>query len=198
MRKLFFIPMLALVFACADTVTEPQMTLEISAAKVARADVGGPWAASITGSGHYVTGPLAYNPGVWRTFTINAKKAMDGSVEGKFKVLLHVEDGPPITYKGPISCFTIVGNTAWVGAHLPGNDPSDIAFHVVDNGEGQDSPPDQAGLFVEAAFWNLSPGLAQMWCDETPEYLTEMPFPYNVVPVQALLRDIEAGNIQIR
>ncbi len=200
-HKTLLLPMVFLGFlACSEGVTEPPLTSEDRTPQTVTAadpDKGGGFVEKITGSGHFVTGPLAYNPGVWRTFTMKAKKGADGSVEGSFQILLHVEDGPPIQYEGPISCFTLQGNVAWIGAHLPGNTPSDIAFQVVDNGEGSGSPPDQAGLFVESQLFGLPSGLAQRFCDDTPVIMDEMPPPYNTVPIWALLSDVVGGNIQI-
>jgi hypothetical protein len=81
---------------------------------------------------------------------------------------------------------------------LDGNNPPDIAFQVVDNGEGAKAPPDKVGLFVEGQLFGLSAGFAQRFCDDTPEFLSEMPPPYNTVPIWALLSDVVAGNIQTK
>lgn len=200
MKRLpLLIPLLFFVsFACSDAVTEPEMTPDGSTSVELMAGGGGKWVESITGSGHFVTKFPAYVVGVWRNFTLTAKKAMDGSVTGKYQIVVHVEDGPPTVYRGPISCFTIVGNTAWVGAHIPGNTPTDIAFQVVDNGEGSGTPPDKAGLFVEAEVFQLPAGFAQWFCDATPVFIEALPAPWNQVPIFALLSDVVAGNIQIK
>jgi hypothetical protein len=196
MRKLVLFLSLLLVLACADTVTEPQMALEISAAKVAQTDVGGPWVESITGSGHIVAPPFVYTwPDAWRTFTINAKKSADGSVDGRFQVIFHPKGHRADVVRFSVICFTIEGNTGWVGAHKEGNDPPDIAFQVVDYGEGSGDPPDEVGLYAEAAYWGFPAGFAQAFCDETPE-LIDLPG-LGVVPLSIFRVPIVAGNIQI-
>jgi len=129
------VPLLAIACSESPTALVDDATLLASLS-------GGQWTESITGSGHFITGPLAYNPGVWRTFTMTASKALDGSVDGKFKVVLHLEDGADVV-RGRVICFTVKGNTAWVGAHKEGNDPPDVAFQVVDNGEGSGEAPDE-------------------------------------------------------
>lgn len=93
--------------------------------------------------------------------------------------------------------FTIIDDTAWIGAHLDGNDPPDIAFQVVDNGEGSKADPDEVGLFVEGQLFGLPPGFANWWCDATP---IEMDFGpgYGVAPVSVLRSPIVAGNVQIK
>jgi hypothetical protein len=195
MRRLILLPLLSLTLACADTVTQPETALDISEAKVMKDGIRQPWFESITGSGHFVTGPLAYNPGVWRTFTINAKKASDGSVDGKFKIVLHIEDGANVV-KGEVICFTVIGNTAWVGAHKEGNDPPDIAFQVVDKGEGFGDSPDEVGLYAEASYWGFPAGFAQTFCDLAPEMM-DIPG-MGLVPIAAFRSPIESGNIQIK
>jgi hypothetical protein len=169
--------------------------LEIAEAKKAPASIQGPWAEAITGSGHFVTGPLAYMPDVWRTFTINAKKGRDGTVDGKFKVILHPKGGADVV-TGTVVCFTIKGNTAWVGAHKDGNDPPDIAFQVVDNGEGSGDAPDEVGLYAEATYFGFPPGFAETFCDLAPEMMDVPGF--GMVPLSLFRSPIEAGNIQIR
>ena len=185
------------ILACTDVVTEPEPAPDIAKSTKVMAGGGRTYTESITGSGHFITGPLAYTPGVWRTFTMTAKKAQDGSVNGKFQVNLHLEDGPADVVRGTLSCFTILGNTAWVGGHKPGNDPTDVAFQVVDNGEGSGDPPDQVGLYLEAQFFGFPAGFAQDFCDDTPEFLDFGP-PYGVAPIAVLLSPVEGGNIQIK
>lgn len=195
MRRLLLLFPLILMAACADTPTDPAVPLEISQAKVPNVQAEKGWIESITGSGHFVTGPLAYTPDVWRTFTINTKKGADGSVDGAFKIILHPTEGADVV-KGAVICFTIQGNTAWVGAHKEGNDPPDIAFQVVDNGEGSGDSPDEVGLYAEAAYWGFPSGFAQAFCDATPEVM-DVPG-LGPVPLSMFRSPIEAGNIQIK
>jgi hypothetical protein len=96
-----------------------------------------------------------------------------------------------------VICFTVKGNTAWVGAHKEGNDPPDVAFQVVDNGEGSGDPPDEVGLYAEATTFGFPAGFAQVFCDEAPEVMNVPGFP-NPVPIAIFRSPIEAGNIQIK
>jgi hypothetical protein len=98
--------------------------------------------------------------------------------------------------KGTVTCFTVIGDTAWVGGHRPGNDPPDVAFQVVDRGEGSGDPPDEVGTYFSADFWEFAPGFAQYFCEERPEMLYFGPVWQNQ-PVSLFLHPIEAGNIQI-
>jgi len=150
---------------------------------------------SITGSGHFITSPLAYSPGVWRTFTINATNAANGSVDGKFKVVLHLEEGADVV-RGHVICFTVKGNTAWVGAYKEGNDPPDVAFQVVDNGEGSGDPADEVGLYAEATYFGFPAGFVQDFCDEASDVMNVPGF--GNVPLAMFRSPVEAGNIQIK
>ena len=193
MRKLLLPSLLFLALGCADRVTNPPMTPDALETKGKADRIQGPWTESITGSGHFVTGPYAYTPGVWRTFTIKAQKDSNGSVDGRFQIVLHLKDGVDIV-RGEVVCFTVVGNTAWVGAHKDGNDPPDIAFQLVDNGEGSGDPPDEVGLYAEAAYWGFPAGFAHTFCNETSEVMFVPGL--GTVPLAMFRSPIEAGNIQ--
>lgn len=199
MKRLARLPILAFLLAvplaCADSVTDPPLAPDTPETTALMDRVGGPWTEAITGSGHFVTGPLAYTPDVWRTFTINAKKSSDGSVDGSFQIILHLRDGVEVV-RGDVVCFTIKGNTAWVGAHKDGNDPPDIAFQVVDNGEGSDDTADEVGLYAEATYWGFPAGFADTFCDDAPDYM-DLPG-FGVVPISMFRSPIAAGNIQIK
>jgi hypothetical protein len=132
---------------------------------------------SVTGSGHLTRPETVGNPGLWRTFSFNARKYDDGSVEGSYQVSDH-----EWTYaKGPITCFMIVDNQAWLygvieKSGLPGYVGTQRVFRVIDNGEGANAAPDQISLLHLA----LNP------CPEEP-------------PLgRPAVYDIESGNIQIR
>ncbi len=89
---------------------------------------------------------------------------------------------------GFIDCLTVVGNEAWFAGHVTqSNEDFRVGgirgFRVVDNGEGEDDPPDQ---IAHSTLLPLSDPLvetAQDWCDKTPE--------------NRRLLDIEQGNIQV-
>lgn len=195
MRKLILLSVLALPLSCGDTVTDPPLVADAPEARVAMDAVQESWKEAITGSGHFVTGPFAYTPDVWRTFTIHATKASDGSVEGSFQIILHPK-GPVDVVRGEVVCFTVKGNTAWVGAYKEGNDPPDIAFQVVDNGEGSGAPPDEVGLYAEATVQGFPAGFAHTFCDEAPDHMNVPRI--GVVPIAIFRSPIVAGNIQIK
>jgi len=96
---------------------------------------------------------------------------------------------------GSITCFTVKGDTAWVGGHRSDYEPTDMAWQVVDKGEGQ-SDPDEVGLFIEAALFGYEPGFAQDFCDNTPRVL-DFGLPFGELPLSILLTPIRGGNIQI-
>jgi hypothetical protein len=150
----------------------------------------------ISGSGHYVTPAVGLQPDKWRVFTMNARKMADGTVEGSFHRVVHSKGSAPEKASGTITCFTIVGNTAWIGGHQDGADPPDIAWQVVDNGEGKGAPPDQVGLQFSAVDFPFPAGFAQDFCEEAPEGMDFGP-PYGYLPLAVILTPVEAGNIQI-
>lgn len=151
----------------------------------------------ITGSGHYTTPDVGLQPGNRRVFTLHAKKMADGTVEGSFHRVVHSQGAAPEKASGTITCFTIIGNVAWIGGHLDGADPPDVAWQVVDNGAGQGAPPDKVGLQFDAVSFPFPAGFAQDFCADTPE---EMDFGegYGTLPLSVILVPVEDGNIQIR
>ena len=118
-----------------------------------------------------------------QTFGFNAKMNADGSADGWY-TYRELDDGVPFTADGPVTCMTVIGNDAWIGATiLHSNDPSVVGlgswWHVTDNGEGANAPPDITTF--------LGIGTAeqtQAFCDQHPAY--KHPFP------------IDSGNIQVR
>jgi len=152
----------------------------------------------ITGSGHYVTPAIGLQPDKWRVFTMNARKMADGTVEGSFYRVVHSKGAAPERASGTITCFTIVGNIAWIGGHTDGADGADIAWQVADNGEGKGAPADEVGLQFDAASFPILPvGFARDFCEDTPEGL-DFGDPYGYVPLFAIRVPVEDGNIQIR
>lgn len=152
----------------------------------------------ISGSGHYVTPAIGLQPDKWRVFTMHAQKTADGNVTGSFNRIVHSQGMEPERASGTITCFTVDGTTAWIGGYLDGPDHFEVAWQVVDNGEGKWADPDQVGLqFHTESFPILGEGFIQDFCEQTPEGLDFGP-PYNYVPLFALLSDVEGGNIQIK
>ena len=198
-KTLFLSLVLSGILACTESATEPLPATDdaILPTKTAAAPAGDEgFLEKITGSGHFVTVFPAYTPGVWRTFTISARKAGDGPVDGKAKIVLHPKGGPADVVRLTVTCFTVEGNTAWIGAHKPGNVPTDVAFQVVDNGEGSGDSPDQVGLYIEAQVFGYPAGFAQDFCDDTPEFMDFGP-DFGVLPVSVLLSPVVGGNVQI-
>ena len=182
-----------MLVACSDTVTQPPAADDLLATAADSHAKG--VVEMVTGSGHYETQPPALNPGIWRTFTMNAKKKGDGSVTGYAQHVYHPDEGEEEVFRGTISCFTIIGNRVWIGGHVEGNEPSDFVFQVVDNGVG-DGDPDRVGLWIQAATFGYEAGFAEQFCDETPE---ELDFgPVGVLPVEVVLFPIVEGNIQVK
>jgi len=202
MRRLSLLLPLAFagVLACADTPAEPDASPDAATLATFAANgvaSSGKVVEMVTGSGHFVTQPPALDPGNWRTFSMTATKKADGSVKGSFQRVVHPDGGPPTeVVHGTITCFTIIGNTAWIGGHREDLDPSDLAFQVVDNGEGSGDPPDMVGLSIEAATWGYPAGFAEEFCETTPTELDFGPV-FGILPISVVLTPVEGGNIQI-
>ena len=118
-----------------------------------------------------------------QTFSFNAKVEQDGSADGWFNYR-EIDDGAPFTANGPVSCLTAIGKDAWIGGVIrDSNDPSydglGAWWHVTDNGEGANAPPD-----ITTFMGVGSPADTQAFCDTHPAY--RHPFA------------IDRGNIQVR
>jgi hypothetical protein len=121
---------------------------------------------------------------VLKSFTFEAKQETDGSVGGHYSYS-DVEDGVPFDASGPVTCFVVHGNHAWLGGTITAsNGPSyvgqDSWFQVIDNGEGANAQPDITTLLGTSDV----PGTAQAYCDSAPN--PRFPWP------------VEQGNIQVR
>ena len=201
MCVVLFAAMFFVAAACTDNLTQPTTSTDTSPIPtVISADPMGAVGVveRITGSGHYVTPGIGANPDTWRVFTMQALKMADGTVRGSFTRLTHNKGEAPEKATGTITCFTVIGNVAWIGGHLDGADPSDIAWQVVDKGEGRLASDDEVGLqFGPFLFPDIfEAGFAQDFCDETPAAMDFGP-PYGVLPLSAIRVPVEAGNIQI-
>jgi hypothetical protein len=133
----------------------------------------------VTGSGHFTT-----PAGDFRTFSFTARLYTDGSIDGRWVRVRRV-NGENVHSQGVVTCFTIVDNKVWLGGYATHglySEPPDneVGWRVVDNGQGNNSPPDQISL----QFVGAEPGFAVDYCSTTPEG-------------PAPLYDIEAGNIQL-
>ena len=89
----------------------------------------------------------------------------------------------PMNADGTQVCLTVIGNDAWIGATIDNsNDPSIVGlggwWHVTDNGQGANSPPD-----ITTFLGVGTPAQTQAFCNDHPAY--RHPFP------------IDGGNIQV-
>ena len=160
---------------------EPVLEADVISPDFAAAGGGGQVVESVTGSGH-LRRPPPVPEGQFRTFSLTARKHADGTVAGEIQGNNH---GNFPMFHITISCFTIIGNQAWIGGTFVKSDNPSIVgrearLRVVDNGEGNAASPDQISLISAPA---AGSGGAQRQCDRTPDF--------------PRLREIEKGNIQI-
>jgi hypothetical protein len=149
-----------------------------------------PLVESVTGSGSRAAVEQA---GDWRTFSFTAYRYADGTVKGQWERIRR-QDGNAADSKshGVVTCFTIVGDEAWLGGYATtglGSDPPDngVAWRVRDNGQGKNAGPDQISLQ-----WTYArPNYPAWYCANTPDDPGQ--------PDHFLaLNEIEAGDIKIR
>ena len=165
---------LLVVVACADTPTTPTPAMDLSPAFAI-----GPVGSSVAGQGSFDFG------GSNRTFAFTARMLADGSVDGQWQRVTHTGGPAQSRSHGKITCFTIVGNQAWIGGFKTSGttfvDPpnNEVRWRVADNGEGTSDPADQ----ISAQFVAGGPGSAANYCASTPGHA---------------LNDLTAGNIQVR
>ena len=89
-----------MLVACSDTVTQPDPAADGSILTTAADAHAKGIIERVTGSGHFETQPPALNPGIWRTFTMNAKKKGDGSVTGYAQYVYHPDEGEDEVFRG--------------------------------------------------------------------------------------------------
>jgi hypothetical protein len=100
-------------------------------------------------------------------FGFTAQRKPDGSADGWFR---DVEDGTPFSAGGPVTCLTVIGRDAWVGGVVQSsNDPTVEGlggwWHVTDNGEGPNDPPDVTTFLGVGSL-----ATTQAFCDNHPPY----------------------------
>jgi hypothetical protein len=140
--------------------------------------------ASATGGSHLVAHDVfGLQTLELQNFGFNAKAGSDGSADGWF-TYRDVEDGAPFTANGPVTCLTVIGHDAWVGATIHGsNDPTLVGlgawWHVTDGGEGTNAPADVTTFL---GVGSLDATVA--FCSTHPAYR----FPFA----------IDGGNIQVQ
>ena len=118
-----------------------------------------------------------------QVFGFNARLKADGSADGWF-TYRELDDGSPYTADGPVTCLTVIGNDAWIGATIEhSNDPASVGmgswWHVTDNGEGSSDPRDVT-TFLGVGTQERT----RAFCSSHPPYAH--PFP------------IDRGNIQVQ
>src|SRR5947209_18074148 len=104
-----------------------------------------------------------------QTFGFNAKLKTDGTADGWY-TYREVDDGTPFVARGPVTCLTVIGNDAWIGGIIEdSNDPTVVGsgswWHVTDNGEGANAPPDITTFLGIGA-----PQDARTFCATHPPY----------------------------
>ncbi len=177
--NIFFILLVAIVFlamGCSnEQAVNPTDNSLATPNSGSLAKSRGPVVEMVTGSGHLTrsTDPV----GLWRTFSFTARRYADGSVEGSYEDHDH-----GWTYaKGPITCFRIEGNQAWLYCVVEKSSEASVVgtqrvFRVIDNGEGANAAPDQLSLL----------------------HLVPLGYFCSQIEGWPLVYDIEAGNIQIK
>jgi hypothetical protein len=123
--------------------------------------------AAASGTQQQVTGHanilLPFFQNAEEKYSNSAIRHADGTVTGEFELKSAQEGG--LRIHGDVVCFTIVGNVARLGGHIdqstvPGLEDAFVAWTVVDNGEGQNDPPDLTSDFIGP----VSAGFAAFHC----------------------------------
>ena len=135
---------------------------------------------SVTGSGNFTDAD-----GNFRTFSFTARRHADGTVDGQWQRVNHVNESETKAH-GEVTCFTIEDSRARLGGFATSglfSEPPDneVAWRVADNGQVANSLPDQISL----QFVGVAPGIVDLYCDGV----------FGDIPD---LNDVEAGNIQVR
>jgi hypothetical protein len=183
--KFRFIALAASVLAIAACSDSPQLSSAPDEARMdANASSNGA-VQSISGNGDIDTPEIpGVQPGGLRRMELQARRSADGTVSGKLTLRQEWENGQ--TLEADITCFTIAGTRAYVGAVLkavngePYNSHLALRIIVDDNGEGTQDAPDRASQ-AAAAVETFQP---QAFCTNASL----------VLPMHDLVR----GNLQIR
>jgi hypothetical protein len=105
-------------------------------------------------------------------------------VTGRYQANYHGS----VSYQGQITCFTIVGNEAWLGLIIEkSSNPSLVGslriVYLQDNGNGSKSEPDRSTALPRLS--SLGYGTLDEYCEATPTIQASSVY------------DVEAGNIRI-
>ena len=165
----------ALAACGSDTPTAPAATLAVAGAPEIH----------VTGSVHFTNPDFFGNPVEVRTLSFNARKNAAGEVSGRFEYH-QVFLGNTFKFTGRMTCLTVRGNRAWLGALvLDATNPARIGqfgwWQVTDNGEGANDDADLGGLVGLG-----SEERNELYCANQPDDISAVgPFPAR-------------GNVQIR
>ncbi len=120
---------------------------------------------SVSGSGHFTDAG-----GDPRFFSFTAERFADGSVDGQWERVNLRGDASQTKSHGKITCFTVIGNSAFLGGfatsgRLSAPPSNEVAWRVVDNGPPSvNNPPDLNSL----QFIGAVPGFAAAYCAAPP------------------------------
>ena len=176
----------AVVLAACDGAQSAAPSGNDAGAGPAAFAVGGA-VATLTGSGHHTR--VAGTEEELTTFSFTAVQHADGSVSGHYQYNFRLRG---FSIRGKVTCVSTNGTQAWVGGTVDQVVTADPAFESllglemwwrsIDNGEGSAATPDvTSGVGFEL---EGNPTTAASWCQDEPEVLP--------------LREVEAGNIQLR
>jgi hypothetical protein len=144
----------AVLAGCEDrTIVAPElMRADVDALNV------GQVVQSVTGSGMLTVA------GERRTFTFNAKRLADGTVDGQFQVISRQVDR---VSHGRVVCLNVFGSAAWIGVVVEQDNtvptPFEAVFRVVDLAQTPGGSPDLLSLLQP-----VGPGVAQNYCNAAP------------------------------
>jgi len=186
-RTLLLVCAAVATLGCDRSATSPTRTRQLTLA-------GGPAFDDTDGdrtqgvSGHYEF--VGINTGNDFTYSLTAIRHVNGTVSGEVdeRTTFGGKDNLQREMHGTVTCFTIIGNTAFIAGivdrvvtYVPGQENlvpgAGFRLNVVDNVNGANDPPDQGSN----ARFGL-PASSRAFCNN--------PVPFN-------LEDIDHGNIEI-
>ncbi len=150
---------------------------------------------------HSVTGhwEVIGGSGFLNKVSVSAIMREDSTVSGQAQYEQFTDDGKSILAHGNIVCMGIDGNVARLGA-VGENKLSDtpdapiaVIMTVIDNGEGDNDPPDQGSSVLGVS----SERRADMHCNPPADANPPIPLPLGLVKPDKMFWS-EGGNIQVR
>lgn len=147
---------LLLLASCSSESTAPTVLNETVGAPAFGINSGNAIVHSVNAGGlvdySMVPGYEGYGP---ETYGFTASRNGDGNVSGQFESHWNFFGKRPseLRFHMEITCLSVSGNEAWLGGVVTQSSvewfPVGIewVWRVVDNGEGNNAPPDQLGMF---------------------------------------------------